>query len=95
MSFKRSAIEANRGTDPEFARRVKDAAAKAFGNLTREEVDYLRSLVRMDIRKKERGIEKSAPFPGQDPADFRRFISGQRDSLAFAVTTHEHLKQIR
>ena len=38
--------------------------------MTDDERKYLLSLVRMDIRKKERALEKVTPKPGQSQAEF-------------------------
>jgi hypothetical protein len=35
--------------------------------MTRDQMDWLASLARMDIRKRQRGLAKFAPKPGQDP----------------------------
>jgi hypothetical protein len=37
--------------------------------MQREQFDYLRSLVRMDIRKRTRALARFAAKPGQDPAE--------------------------
>ena len=51
--------------------------------LTKDERDYLRSLVRMDIRKKERTLAKFTPKPGQDAVEAETVLAEFREHLSF------------
>lgn len=51
--------------------------------MTRNQIDYLRGLVRMDIRKKEKSLAKVVQKPGQTEADAETFRALLRVNLAF------------
>jgi hypothetical protein len=59
--------------------------------LTRDQLDYVRGLVRGDRRKKEQGLAKATPFPGQPAEDFETFRAGIRTKLAHIDATLEGL----
>jgi hypothetical protein len=49
--------------------------------LNTDQLGYLASLVRMDIRKRERAVAKFTPRPGQDPSEARQFLAKMEDHL--------------
>jgi hypothetical protein len=49
--------------------------------LDTDQLGYLASLVRMDIRKRERAVAKFAPRPGQDPAEAAEFLAKMENHL--------------
>jgi len=51
--------------------------------MTKDARKYLRSLVRMDIRKKERGLAAFAPRPGQAAAEADALRAKFELNLAF------------
>jgi hypothetical protein len=51
--------------------------------VTKDERDYLRSLVRMDIRKKERGLASFVPRLGQSHAEAAEVRAKLERSLEF------------
>ncbi len=68
--------------------------------LQRNDIDYLRGLVRMDIRKKERGLERFAPKPDQpvEEADevrqmFEANIEFRHQVLARLVAEKEEIRK--
>lgn len=65
--------------------------AEAAMNLTEEEVRWLRSLVRMQIRKTERTLEKLSQREGQAAEDYEAFAEKQRGELVRRRETLEHL----
>lgn len=61
----------------------------------REFVKYLMSLVRMDIRKKERSLEKFAPRPDQAPDEAAEVKKKFEGDIAFREQAYDWLKGFR
>jgi hypothetical protein len=60
------------------------------GHLTGHQLNYLRGLVRMDIRKRERALARFAPKPGQWLAEAEEARAKQERHVVFArATLHE------
>lgn len=59
--------------------------------LTRDDYLYLASLVRMDIRKDERGVAKFAPRPGQSDAEVAEALAKIVAALKRHRSTYEKL----
>lgn len=57
-------------------------------------VNYLMSIVRMDIRRKERGLAKFAPREGQDPAEAETARKHLEEALAFRRQAYEELRKL-
>lgn len=63
--------------------------------MTYEQIEYMESLARMDLRKKERSLEKAQRKHGQHPADFRRFQEQMRARIEFVKETLTMLRYQR
>lgn len=62
--------------------------------LSDDDWNYIRGLVRMDIRKRERGLAKFAPKPGQLP-EVAALIREQMESrLAFRRGLYERIHKL-
>lgn len=59
------------------------------------DVEYLRGLTRMDIRKKERGLAKHVLRPGQSDEDFREFRVQLESQLEWRRGVLERLTALR
>jgi hypothetical protein len=59
--------------------------------LTKNQVDYLRSLVRMDIRKRERALAAFKPREGQPLEEAEQIRAKQAEVLAFKREVHDAL----
>jgi hypothetical protein len=63
--------------------------------VTRAELDYLASLVRMDIRKRERALTRFAPKPGQSGVEAAEVRLKFEQHLAFLRGTLANLNHER
>ena len=61
--------------------------------MNKRQLEYLMTLVRMDIRKKERGLAKLAPKPKQSAANFEAFETHATARRNFAVETFRDLQK--
>jgi hypothetical protein len=52
-----------------------------MSTLDAHQLGYLSSLVRMDIRKRERAVTRFRPRPGQDPAEAAEFLAKLENNL--------------
>jgi hypothetical protein len=59
--------------------------------MTKEARNYLRSLVRQDIRKKERNLAKFTPMPGQSAEEAAEVREKFERDLAFRREVYESL----
>ena len=63
--------------------------------MTYDEVEYLESLSRMDLRKKERSLEKMQRKQGQHPADFHRARKRQEARIEYIKGVLQQLKRLK
>jgi hypothetical protein len=52
-------------------------------NLDENQAGYLRSLVRMEIRRRRRRLSSFAPHPGQSPAEADEMRAGMQGKLTW------------
>jgi hypothetical protein len=70
---------------------VYDAEERA---LSKQEIDWLRSLCRMNIRKTGRELEHATRHPQQSEDDFQAFMIHLNDRLTFKQSTLAHLEEM-
>lgn len=63
--------------------------------MNRQQIEYLESLARMDLRKKERSLEQAQRKEGQARADFEHFIARQTNRIAFIKIILNDLRAAR
>ena len=61
--------------------------------LTGHMCDFLRGLVRMSIKKKEKGLAKLAPFPEQDPDEFEEVKRKHEAAIAWRYDVLDALEK--
>lgn len=63
--------------------------------LSRDELDLLRRLVRMEIRKRERGLAKARPHGMQTRQEFEVFCESIRSKILFEENLLRRLTLLR
>lgn len=67
-------------------------SAKMY-TLSKQERHYLRYLIKQDIKKRERGLEKVEPHPGQQPEEFAAFRQHIEDKLVLMRALHDKFQE--